>query len=63
MIGGRAIHTLIDDLNPRFPPMFDVQRADIISKKRPSSSKLDAYKTTLSNFILLSDPPADTAPE
>jgi hypothetical protein len=55
MTGGPAVHTLIDELRRATPAMFDILRADTISKEGPSSPKLDTYKATLGNFIVLLD--------
>jgi hypothetical protein len=53
--GAPAVHALIDDLRRATPAMFDILRADLISKEGPSSPKLEAYKTELGNFIVLLD--------
>jgi hypothetical protein len=52
-VGVPAIHTLISEIRLATPAMFDILRADIISKEGLSSPKLETYKETLGNFVVL----------
>jgi hypothetical protein len=54
-VGAPAIHTLISEIRLATPAMFDILRADIISKEGPASPKLELYKETLGNFVVLLD--------